>query len=140
MPNRNWNPKFPNFEKWGPRSASLTSKLICNDSTECWCESSLQWPLALFFSPWWLSTNHLSYCSTRLEAKKMNTPVISFWKWFDTQLMTVANSMTSRLLALLKELHLKHPWGYGFLLIAAIEWMMSLWQDRKAFSINSASC
>lgn len=48
--------------------------------------------------------------------------------------MTVANSMTSKLLALLKELHLKHPWGYGFLLMAAIEWMMSLWQDRKAFS------
>lgn len=57
-------------EKWEPGSASLTSKLICNDSIECWCESSLQWPPALFFSSRWLSTNHLRYHSTRLEAKK----------------------------------------------------------------------
>jgi hypothetical protein len=54
--------------------------------------------------------------------------------------MGVANSMTSRLLALLKEIHFIHPWGYGFLLIAAIEWMIKLWQGGNAFSINFPSC
>lgn len=90
---------------------------VCNDSTKCRLESRFLWPPALF-SPKRLSTNHLAHHGLRLEAEEMNTPAISFWQGFDTWLMGVANSMTSRLLALLKEIPLKHPWGYGFLLIA----------------------
>lgn len=97
-------------EKWVQwQAVPHTSKLICNDLTKCWLERILRWPPALFF-PQWLSTNHLIYHSTRLEAKKMNTPVISFWQWFDTQLMGVANRMTFRLLALLRD-SLETPMG-----------------------------
>ena len=47
MPNRNGIQNFLTLsEKWEPGSASPTSKLICNDSIECCCESSLQWPPA----------------------------------------------------------------------------------------------
>lgn len=102
----------------GIRSEALlpVPELMRTDSAKYLTQRALQGPRALC-SPQCLTTNHLLPHGTGLEAKiekkkkKKNTAVISFQRWFDTQLMEGAEPCNLYTLGSAKRDSLKAPMG-----------------------------